>query len=284
MWRIVFVVALVVGACAASDDGDVRAAGAGAPASENETSDADRMTVDRIDARRAEWDQREPAAYRYTIESTCECDLAGEYTITVVDGEVVDVRPTDPAAVERYRRYWGLSVDELFGMFREALVFGANEQSDPEVIARFDEVLGHPVTYLVRWSAEDDPHEATVTRLVAVDPSSVSDPAEGTVPLIVSNQEGLGTTTHFTVTIDGAVVVDTAVPVAQHSNITYDVPLDPGKHELVATSGDGARLVETIELVEGEPLFLYLSHWTEGLSQQPASFQFQTSDEPFVFG
>lgn len=68
---------------------------------------------------------------------------------------------------------------------------------------------------------------------------------EARLRLFVSNQSFVDDPVRVTVAIDGVSVVDQDLFVeGQHTWVDVPVALPPGRHELVATSGTGARLTE----------------------------------------
>lgn len=111
-------------------------------------------------------------------------------------------------------------------------------------------------------------------------------PDTSTVPLIISNQSFDHPDAAIAVTVDDEEVVDSVFPVeGQHSFTTYDLRLEPGRHEMLATSDAGARLSQTIEVVADEPLYLVLDHWTaEEPGQEPAYFDLTVTSQPPGFG
>lgn len=265
---------------------------AGEPIDETPSPSTSVLTIEEIEAREAAWKQKGPGAYRYVIDSTCGCDWQGTFEVTVVDGEVVMVVPTH-AGAEPYRRYFSQSVDEMFGMFKEALTIAAEEGADARVAATFDEQMGYPVDFSVQWAAGGvywggggDGYNATISDLTPINPQEVGPSDSSTVPLVISNQSYDHPEALVEVRIDGDVVVDSSFPVeGQHTYATYDLPLAPGTHELVATSDAGARISQVIEVVPDEPYFLTLLHWTaEEPGQEPAYFNFTASDQPPGFG
>lgn len=285
MKRLAVLLALVLAACASTDaDRDVAA---GDPVDDRGEQQAalDDLTIDGIDARQTAWEASTPDAYRYIIDSTCGCDWGGTFEVTVVSGAVVTVRSLD-SDPEKYRRYFAQTIEEMFAMFREALTVGAEENTGGRVTAEFDEDLGHPVAFMVQWTHTDQPYEAQVSGFAPIDASEVAAPDETTIPLVISNQSFERPDARISVTIDGETVADGVFSVGnQHTNTNYDVPLEPGGHEVLATSDAGARLATTIEVVADEPLFLVLTYWTgEEPGEEPAFFDFTASSEPPGFG
>lgn len=278
--------AFVLAACSSADaDQRVAVEGPGEERGQEQTG-RDDLVIDEIDARLAAWEDAEPEAYRYVIDSICGCDWGGRFEVTVVAGEVVTAEPTDPDTSEEFRRYFAQSVEEMFAMFREAEVIGTEEKSAARSVAAFDDDLGYPTAFTVQWTEVDEPYEATISNFAVVDPSEVAAPDLSTVPLIISNQRSDQPDVRISVVVDGEAVVDGVFPVGnQHSFTTYDVPLEPGPNEVLATSDAGARLSQTVEVIADEPLFLVLNHWTaEEPGQEPAFFDFTQSSDPPGFG
>jgi hypothetical protein len=227
------------------------------------------------------WERSAPDAYRYRITATCGCDWGGTFTVTVVAGEVTSVEPLDAPTGERHRRWFGQSVDAMFDMFDEAVLVAAEERSAAHVSAAFDPERGHPVSFVVGWMAGDEPYDAEISAFEAIDPGEVAE-VPATVPVSLTNQSFDHPDAHITVAVDGEVVVDTVLPVGnQHHVVSYALPMEPGRHELVLTSDAGARHTEVVEVVAGEPLYVFASHWTgEDSAPRPAHFDVGVDDEP----
>lgn len=289
MKKLAVVLALVLAACA-STDADQKVA-VDEPVSERGEQQAglEDLTIDEIEARQAAWEDAEPEAYRYAIDATCGCDWGGSFEVTVMPGEVVTVKPTDPAGSEQYRQHFGQSVEEMFAMFREALIVGAEENAGASVTGAFDEDLGYPTAFRVQWGGRAERgagYEAAISGFVPIDASEVAASDMDAVPLIISNQSFDHPDAAIAVTVDDEEVVDRVFPVeGQHSFTTYELLLEPGPHELLATSGAGARLSQTIEVMADEPLYLVLDHWTaEEPGQEPAYFDLTVTSQPPGFG
>jgi hypothetical protein len=285
-WAAVALVLLAAcGSTGGDDDEGLRSGGNGEPSAPSAAAEPTPLRAEDVDRWRAVWERSAPEAYRYVITATCGCDWAGTFEVTVVGDEVVSVDAPEAPAGERHRRWFGQTVEAMFGMFEEALLVAAEERSTAEARAAFDREQGHPVAFAVRWMAPDEPYQAEISAFEAIDASEVEERPAG-VPLSLTNQSFEHPDAHVTVTVAGEVLVDTVLPVqSQHHVVTYGLPLAPGRHELLFTSDAGARHTEVVEVRPGEPLFLSASHWTaEDATQAPARFDVQADDQPPVYG
>lgn len=148
----------------------------------------------------------------------------------------------------------------MFVMFREASTVGAGEGTGARVAAEFDEDLGYPIAFMVRWTEGGEPYSATISGFAPIEASEVVVADTSPVPLVITNQSFEHPDARIAVTVDGEGVVEGVFEVgSQHSYTSYDLPLEPGRHELVATSDAGTRLSKTVEVVADEPLFLVLT-------------------------
>ena len=111
------------------------------------------------------------------------------------------------------------------------------------------------------------------------------------VTLHVSNQSFADPDVHITVTIDGAAVADRSFDVgSQHNWIPFELELEPGAHEVVATSDTGATSTFTLDVLDGGHKYAVINYWYyppdpkyPGATQTPRSFDFSQSDEPIYF-
>jgi hypothetical protein len=245
------------------------------------------LTAEDIAERRASWERAAPEAYRYVITSTCGCERSGRFTVTVVGDEVASVDRADAPDGERYRQWFGQSVDQMFVMFEEAVGVATQEGADAQATASFDPERGHPQSFTVRWTSGERPYEAVLTGFEPIDPGDAERPAADAVPILVTNQSFDHPDAHVTVAVDGDVVIESVFPVGgQHHVVHYQVPMQPGRHEVEATSDAGARLTQVVDVPRDAPLFLFLSHHgtIEGSRPPPAHFELRVDDEPVAIG
>jgi hypothetical protein len=80
---------------------------------------ADRQAA--LDASRAVWDDAGITAYVYELRRECYCALAGDFTVTVVDGVVVRAERPEHGLIPAEEFQFVETVDDLFGAVQEAI-------------------------------------------------------------------------------------------------------------------------------------------------------------------
>ena len=251
------------------------------PLASGPTVPADEEALDRaaVTARKEFWLAHRPAAYAYTVSTTCSCFRQGTYEVTVEGEQVVDSRSLD-AAAERYRADGPPLLDVVFAMLDEPLALAeGGEISTGRASARFDPTFGHPVSWTIAGSDGLPSHHAEVTDFRTLDPTSVEGPPAG-LSVVISNQSFDVPDVGLTVTVDDEVVVQRSFAVgSQHTFVPYLLPLAPGDHRIVVTADTGAT-VERVVTVGAERRFLYVAYGGGG--DEPISIS--ESDRAFVFG
>lgn len=101
------------------------------------------------------WERHEPAAYRMTIQRSCEClpEMSGPVVVTVRDGAVISrtyVQSGAPVTATFAELF--PAVEGLFALIESALRDGI-EPVDP----RYDERLGYPIRFSLGDPATDAP-------------------------------------------------------------------------------------------------------------------------------
>lgn len=109
--------------------------------------------------------------------------------------------------------------------------------------------------------------------------------AANEVRLWVSKQSFEDDPVEITIRVDGEVIVDKSFFVrGQHNWMSVDIAgLDPGDHNLVATSDTGALTEETFTLPEGESRWLIVDYWLYADEELGRYFTFSESDVPVGF-
>lgn len=111
------------------------------------------------------------------------------------------------------------------------------------------------------------------------------EPAAGEVKLWVSNQSSADDPVGLAISIDGAQVVDEQFDVeGQHNWIAFDIAgLQPGRHEVAATSETGVEHTETFTVLEGAPRWLVLDYWYDRDDPLGRHITFRESDHAVAF-
>lgn len=235
-----------------------------------------------IDRRRSAWRETGVADYSYQITSSCDCDRAGTFAVTVVS-TTIDVDRLSPAP-EPYRQYFGQSIDAMFAMFDEALLI-RDEEDAPQirVTAAFDSDSGHPSAFTVRWDSSSIYH-GVVSHVTPMDGPVTREP-DPTVLLSVANESFSELPMPITITADGRPVVDAVFEAASHRLVTYELDLVPGEHELRITAASGAASAHTIAVGQDGPVYVRVTYWPEDHEANAGPyFSVDTSDEPPLIG
>lgn len=105
---------------------------------------------------------------------------------------------------------------------------------------------------------------------------------EARLQLFVSNQSFVDDPVRITVSIDGIEVVDQEFVVeGQHTWVSFPLALPPGRHELVATSGTGARLTEQLRTGERRR-YAVINYWNYQ-DEDGRFLDWRIQDEPVAF-
>lgn len=273
----IFVGALVLGACSASDDPTAVDAGAAEIA-------ADEILLDRsaIAAREKAWVAARPAAYTYEVHTECECFLAGTYSVTVEGEKVLSVE-SHQADAEPYRVYSPPLLDAAFAMLDEPLALTeSGEIADGQASAAFDPSFAYPVSWTVTGSDGLPSFHVEIRNFTPLDPAEIETSPPGLM-LVISNQSFEDPDVELIVTVDGEVVVDRSFAVeSQHTFISYRLPLAAGDHQ-VAVSADTGATHERVVTLGAEERHMYVG-FSGGDSESPDAFSVSESDKPLGFG
>ena len=105
---------------------------------------------------------------------------------------------------------------------------------------------------------------------------------EARLRLFVSNQSFVDDPVRVTVAIDGVPVVDQDLVVeGQHTWVDFPLALPPGRHELVATSGTGARLTERFRTGE-QTRYAVINYWNYE-DEDGRFLDWRIQDDPVAF-
>ncbi len=148
-----------------------------------------------------------------------------------------------------------------------------------ELAHRADQFLrGEPIATI------DAPDRSISVTAGSIDGAPQAEPEAGQVKLWVSNQSFEDDPVTMTISIDGVQVVADSFDVgSQHNWFSFMIDgLEPGEHELTATSGAGATFEATFTLPD-EPLWMVVDYWYYPDDAEGRHFTFSESDEPIYF-
>lgn len=220
--------------------------------------------------------ERQLAAFGETLEAQ-----AGE--------QVRPLRVGSPDAVGR-RRWWALAGSAAAVL---TLVVGLNAlvgdsgSVSPSIPANSDGAWSPTSSGSTGLPAS--PATSPVSLTVAGPWSSwepgLPEPEPGVVRLWVSNQSFDDDPVRITIEVDGQLVVDDAFEVGgQHNWFAHDIAgLEPGQHEIVATSDTGAVIEATFSLPADEPRWVVIDYWYYPGEPAGRHFTARESAEPIVF-
>lgn len=242
------------------------------------------LSAAEVDRRAEAWAESAPDAYSYEITAECGCEWGGRYRVAVVDGGAVEVESLGEDA-EAYRSYFGQSVDEMFAMFREAIVVGSEEGADGAGARAAFDPSGHPTAFAVRWGDGDgDGYTAEIRNFSVEPPGAIEPREERSVVLTVSNQSYGDPDVHVTIEGDDETIVDGSFDVGnQHVFVGYEIDLPPGTHALRIASDSGAEATESIDVGTDGPTYVTVTYWGGG-DGEPPSFNVQAGTERPGFG
>lgn len=269
--------AVAVAACG-SDQTPLTTQGDASPAPSSEV-ELDRRE---IKAREQAWLAARPSAYAYEVETTCDCFLAGTYDVTVEGDEILGVESHSPDA-ERFLMYSPPTLNGAFAMLDEPLALAASgEISTGRASAAFDPTYGFPMSFTIHGSDGVPSYHVEIRDFLPLDPA-VIDRAPRGLALLISNQSFDDPEVGLTVTVDGEVVVERSFAVeGQHTVISYQLPLEPGDHEVVIHADTGYAHDRVVTL-GSDRRYLYVAYWGN-LQSTPEPFSVSESDKPFMFG
>lgn len=113
-----------------------------------------------LDDARRRWQQARIDDYRLVVDVQCFCGFSGPVDVEVVDGEVVDLVPRDPASRAQDYSWPDLTIDRMFAAIAEADESG-------EVDVSYDPDLGYPTWAFLDYLPEgqDDELGYVVSRM-----------------------------------------------------------------------------------------------------------------------
>lgn len=101
------------------------------------------------------WERHEPAAYRMTIQRSCEClpEMSGPVVVTVREGTVISRQyvQSGAAVTATYAELFP-AVEGLFALIEAAMRDGVRP-----INPRYDEALGYPIRFSLGDPATDAP-------------------------------------------------------------------------------------------------------------------------------